>query len=294
LHTLSADRSTPVIGAFREGLRDASYIEGENIAIEYRWAEGHYDRLPALATDLVGRKVDVILTGGGSPAALAAKNATSTIPIVFSISSDPIESGVVQSLARPEANVTGISFQSLELLAKRLQLTLELTPDARIIGLLVNPKLPITEQIKAEIGRASAATGVRIEIVDASSETEIDTAFSELARRRVNALIVGNDAMFYDQRDQITGLAARHSIPASYELSGFVLAGGLISYSASLNSAYRQAAGYVGRILAGAKPASLPVQQPTRFELVINLKTAKGLGLTVPHSILVRADEILD
>ena len=294
LHTLSAERSAPVISAFREGLREAGYIEGENIAIEYRWAEGNYDRLPTLATDLVGRKVDVILTGGGSPAALAAKNATSLIPIVFSIASDPVESGVVQSLARPEANVTGISFQSLELLAKRLQLTLELTPDARIIGLLVNPKLPITEQIKAEIGRASAATGVRIEIVDASSESEIDAGFSELARLRVNALVIGNDALFYNQRDQIAGLAARHSMPASYELSGFVLAGGLMSYSACLNCAYRQAAGYVDRILTGAKPASLPVQQPTRFELVINLKTAKALGLAVPHSLLQRADEVIE
>ena len=294
LHTLSADRSAPVINAFREGLREAGYIEGKNIAIEYRWAEGNYDRLPALATDLVGRKVDVILTGGGSPAALAAKNATSTIPIVFSIASDPVESGVVQSLARPEANVTGISFQSLDLLAKRLQLTLELAPDARVIGLLVNPKIPITEQIKAEVGRASAAAGVRTEIVDASSESEIDAAFSELARLRVNALVVGNDAFFYNQRDQIAGLAARHSLPASYELSGFVLAGGLMSYSACLNCAYRQAAGYVGRILTGAKPASLPVQQPTRFELVINLKTAKALGLAVPHSLLQRADEVIE
>lgn len=294
LHTLSADRSAPVITAFREGLRDIGYIEGENIAIEYRWAEGHYDRLPTLATELVGRKVDVILTGGGSPAALAAKNATSTIPIVFSIVSDPVESGVVQSLARPEANVTGISFQSLELLAKRLQLTLELAPHATVIGLLVNPNLPITEQIKAEVGRASVAAGVRTEIVDASSQSEIDAAFSELARLRVNALVVGNDALFYNQRDQIAGLAARYSLPASYELGGFVLAGGLMSYSASLNGAYRQAAGYVGRILAGGQPGSLPVQQPTRFELVINMKTAKALGLTVPQSLLVRTDELIE
>jgi putative tryptophan/tyrosine transport system substrate-binding protein len=294
LHTLSADRSTPVISAFREGLREAGYIEGENIAIEYRGAEGYYDQLPTLATDLVGRKVDVILTGGGSPAALAAKNATSTIPIVFAIASDPVESGVVQSLARPEANVTGISFQSLEILAKRLQLLLELVPRAGVIGLLVNPKLPITEKIKAEVRRVSPTAGVRIEIVDASSETEIDAAFSELARLRVNALLVGNDSLFYNQRDQIADLAVRHSLPASYELSGFVLAGGLMSYSASLNGAYRQAAGYVGRILTGAKPGSLPVQQPTRFELVINMKTAKALDLTVPQSLLQRADEVIE
>jgi putative ABC transport system substrate-binding protein len=190
--------------------------------------------------------------------------------------------------------VTGISFQSMELLAKRLQLILEMAPGASVIGLLVNPKLPITEQVKAEIGRASAATGVRIEIVDASSESEIDAAFSEFARLRVNALVVGSDALFYNQRDQIAGLAASHSLPASYELSGFVLSAGLMSYSASLNGAYRQAAGYVGRILTGAKPASLPVQQPTRFELVINMKTAKALGLTVPQSLLFRADELIE
>jgi putative tryptophan/tyrosine transport system substrate-binding protein len=294
LHSLSESRSATVIAAFREGLRGTGYIDGENVEIEYRWAEGRYVRLPDLAADLVSRKVDVIVTGGGSPAALAAKNASSTIPIVFSIASDPVESGIVQSLARPEANITGISIQSLELTAKRLELITELVPRAVAIGLLVNPKLPITEQIKREILKASVGKPVRIEIVEASSESELDTAFAELARLRAEALVVGGDAFFYNQRDQIAALAARHALPATYELSGFVVAGGLMSYATSLPGVYRQAATYVGRILAGVKPADLPVQQPTKFELVINLKTAKALGLTIPQSLLARADEVIE
>ena len=294
LHSLSETRSAPVVGAFREGLREAGYIEGQNIAIEYRWADGHYDRLPELAGDLVARKVDVVVTGGGSPAALAAKKASSTIPIVIASASDPVESGIVQNLAHPEANVTGFSSQTLELIAKRLELIAELVPGARIIGLLVNPKLPITEQIKREVLKASAGNGMRIEIVEASSESELDTAFAELARLHAEALVVGVDAFFYNQREQIATLAARHVLPASYELRGFVDAGGLLSYATSLPGVYRQAAAYVGRILAGAKPTDLPVQQPTKFELVINLKTAKALGLTIPQSLLARADEVIE
>jgi putative tryptophan/tyrosine transport system substrate-binding protein len=294
LHSLSGDRSAPVIAAFSEELRRAGYVEGQNVAIEYRWADGKYERLAELAADLARRKVDVIVTGGGSPAALAAKTATSTIPIVFAIASDPVESGIVQSLARPDANVTGISNQSLELMAKRLQLMGELVPHASAIGLLVNPKLPITEAIKNEVRRAAAAMPVRIEIVDASSGREIETAFAELARSQVRGLVVGADAFFYDQRDEIARLAAHHALPAIYELSGFVLAGGLMSYAASLPGAYRQAAAYVVRVLAGTKPADLPVQQPTNFELTINLKTAKALGLTIPPTLLARANEVIE
>ena len=294
LHTLSRDRSAPVVAAFGEGLRAAGYIEGQNVAIEYRWADGQYERLADLASDLARRKVDVIVTGGGSLSALAAKTATSTIPIVFAIASDPVESGIVPSLARPEANVTGISNQSLELMAKRLQLIAELVPHADAIGLLVNPKIPISEAIKDEVRRAAAAMPVRIEIVNASSEGEIETAFAELARSQVRGLVVGPDALFYDQRDEIARLAARHALPAIYELSGFVLAGGLMSYATSLPGVYRQAAAYVVRVLAGAKPADLPVQQPTNFELTINLKTAKALGLTVPPALLARADEVIE
>jgi len=294
LHSLSADRSAPVVAAFREGLLGAGYVEGQNVALEYRWADGQYERLAELATDLTRRKVDVIVTGGGSPAALAAKTATSTIPIVFAIASDPVESGIVQSLARPDANVTGISIQSLDLLAKRLQLIAELVPHASAIGLLVNPKLPLAEVIKNEVRRAAAAMPVRIEIVNASSEGEIETAFAELTRSQVRGLVVGADAFFYDQRDQIARLAARHALPAIYELSGFVVAGGLMSYATSLTGAYRQAAAYVARVLAGVKPADLPVQQPTTFELTINLKTAKALGLTLPPTLLARADEVIE
>jgi ABC-type uncharacterized transport system substrate-binding protein len=293
LHSLSESRSAPVIAAFREGLREAGYIEGQNVAIEYRWADGRYDRLPELAADLANRKVTVIVTGGGSPAALAAKKASSTIPIVFASASDPVESGIVRNLARPEANVTGFSSQTLELIAKRLELIAELVPHARIIGLLVNPKLPITEQIKRE-AKASAGHGMRIEIVEASSEGELDAAFAELARLHAEALVVGADAFFYNQREQIAALAARHALPASYELRGFVDAGGLLSYATSLPGVYRQAAAYVGRILAGAKPTDLPVQQPTKFDLVINLKTAQALGLAVPQSLLARADEVIE
>jgi len=247
-----------------------------------------------LANDLARRKVDVIVTGGGSLAALAAKAATSTIPIVFAITSDPVESGIVQSLARPEANVTGISFQSLELMAKRLQLIVELVPHADAIGLLVNPKHPLTEAVKKEVRRAAVTMSVRIEIVDASSDGEIETAFAELARSRVRGLFVEADPFFYNKRDQIARLAAHHTLPAIYELSGFVLAGGLMSYGASLTGAYRQAAEYVVRVLAGAKPGDLPVQQPTKFELTINLKAAKALGLTIPPTLLARADEVIE
>src|SRR5262245_6912926 len=234
LHTLSRDRSAPVIAAFSEGLQAAGYVEGQNVAIEYHWADGQYERLAELATALTHRKVDVILTGGGSPAALAAKKATSTIPIVFAIVADPVESGVVQSLARPDANVTGISIQSLELNAKRLELIAELLPNASPIGLLVNPKHPLTEVVNTEVRRAAAAMAAPIEIVNASSEGEIETAFAELTQSQVRGLVVGGDVFFYNQRDQIARLAARHALPAIYELSGFVFAGGLMSYAASL------------------------------------------------------------
>jgi putative ABC transport system substrate-binding protein len=294
LHTLSGHRSAPVVAAFSEGLRSAGYVEGQNVAIEYRWADGQYERLAELTTDLTRRKVDVIVTGGGTPVALAAKTATSTIPIVFAVASDPVESGIVQNLARLDGNITGISIQSLDLMAKRLERITELVPRADAIGLLVNPKLPITEAIKWEVRRAATTKPVRIEIVNASSEGEIETAFAELNRTQVRALVVGPDAFFYDQRDQIARLAARHALPATYELSGFVLAGGLMSYAASLTGVYRQAAAYVTRILAGAKPADLPVQQPIKFELTINLKTAKALALTIPPTLIARADEVIE
>jgi putative ABC transport system substrate-binding protein len=294
LHSLSADRSTAVLTAFREGLRDAGYVEGQNIAIEYRWAEGSYGRLPALAADLVGRKVAVILTGGGTEPIRAAKSATSTIPIVFSVATDPVGDGLVASLARPGGNVTGLSFIGVDLLPKRLELLSELLPGARVFGLLVNPNDAHSERQIVAAQEAARMKGVQLHILKAGSQGEIEAAFPAFVQSHANVLVVGDDAFFYNQRDQFAALAAHHSVPAIYALREHVLAGGLISYGTSLVGAYRQSAAYVTRVLAGAKPADLPVQQPTKFELVINLKTAKALRLTVPQSMLQRADEVIE
>jgi putative ABC transport system substrate-binding protein len=294
LHTLSPGTSVAVLAEFRQALSDAGYTEGKNVAIEYRWAEGHYDRLPGLAADLVSRKVDVIITGGGTPSAVAAKQATSKIPIVFTAVSDPVELRLVASWARPAGNVTGISAITLELMAKRLELLSELVPQARVIALLVNPNFPLWERIVSDVREAARVKGVALHIVKASSESEIDTAFPAFAQVHAGALVVGSDPLFYDRREQLAALASRYALPAIYELRGYVAAGGLISYGTSLTGLYRQTAGYVGRILAGAKPADLPVQQPTKFELVINLKTAAALDLIVPQALLARADEVME
>src|SRR5262245_42316836 len=262
LHSLSADRSTAVLAAFRQGLRETGYVAGQNVAIEYRWGEGHYDRLPALAADLVNRKVDVIVTGGGTEPILAAKRATSTIPIVFSVATDPIASGLVASLARPGANVTGVSTIGVDLLPKRLELLSELLPGIGVIGLLVNPNFMNWEQEIAFAQGAARTKGLQLHVLKAGSQGEIDAAIQQLAELHADALVVGDDALFYNQRDQFAVLAARHSLPAIYALGGYVVTGGLISYGTSLVGAYRQSAAYVTRILAGAKPADLPVQQP--------------------------------
>jgi putative ABC transport system substrate-binding protein len=282
----------PFAAVFRQGLTETGYVEGQNVAIEYRWAEGRYDRLPALVADLVDRKVDVIVTSGGL-AALAAKSATSTIPIVFN-SGDPIETGLVASLARPGGNLTGVSISSVELMPKRLELLSELVPRASVIALLVNPTGPATERTMRGVEEAAQARGVQIHILKAATESEIDAAFASLAQLHVNALVVGTDPFFFSWREQIVVLASRDTVPAIYEWREYVSAGGLISYGTSLTGAYRQLGVYAGKILKGAKPADLPVQQPTTFELVINLKTAKALGLTVPQSILARADEVIE
>src|SRR5262245_45484117 len=300
LHSMSADRSAPVVAAFREGLRSAGYVEGRNVAIEYRWGEGHYDRLPALAADLVSRTVDVILTGGGTAPVLAAKQATSTIPIVFSIAVDPVGDGLVASLPQPGGNVTGVSFIAVELLPKRFELLSELLPGARVFGLLVNPNPAIAtlaRRAKKQIAIAQGAArtkGLQLHIFEAGSQGEIDAAFLELANLHADALVVVDDAVFYNQRTQFTALAARYSLPAIYELGECVVAGGLMSYGTSLVGAYRLSAAFVARVLAGAKPADLPVQQPTEFELVINLKAAKALGLTIPPTLLARAHELIE
>ena len=275
LHSLSADRSEPVVAAFHEGLRQAGYIDGRNIAIEFRWADGDYDRLPSLAADLAGRKLDVILTGGGTNPIVAAKKATSTIPIVFTLATDPVGDGLVASLPRPGGNVTGISIMGLELVPKRLELLSELVPAAKTFGLLVNPNSAHTARQIPLAQQAASIKGMRLHILKASGQDEIDAAFATLSQLLVEALVIGDDAFFYNQRDQIAALETRYSVPASYALRGHVLAGGLSSYGTSLVGLYRQSAGYIARVLAGAKPADLPVEQPTKFELVINLKTAK-------------------
>jgi len=294
LSSRSPGESASNVAAFRQGLSEAGYVEGQNVAIEYRWAEGRYDRLPALAADFVGRKVDVIVAAGGIPSAQAARDATSTIPVVFTAVADPVGAGVVDSLARPGGNLTGGSVMVTELTPKRLELLSELVPQAAVIALLVNPNSQDAEPTIRDAEEAARAKGVQLTIVKAGAEGEFGTAFAALGQLHADALLQGSDPFFLSRREQLVALAARHAVPAIYDQREYAAAGGLISYGSSLKAAYRQAGAYVGRILAGAKPADLPVQQPTRFELVINLKTAKALGLTVPPSILARADEVIE
>jgi len=277
--------------AFHRGLSETGYVEGQNATIEYRWAEGHYDRLPALAADLVGRKVDVIATSGAG--ARAAKDATSTISIV-SLVGDPVATGLYASLARPGGNLTGVSPLTSELTPKRLELLSELVPQAGLIALLVNPNNPnIARDIKA-MQEAARAKGVQLHILKAGAEGELETAFGSLVQQHAGALVVGADPFFNSRREELVALAARHAVPAIYEWRESVVAGGLISYGPSLTGIWREIGVYAGKILKGAKPADLPVQQPTTFELVVNLNTAKALGLTVPPSILARADEVIE
>ncbi len=292
LNTASLGPFAPNVAAFRQGLSDAGWIEGQNVTIEYRSAEGRYDRLPSLAAELVDRKVDVIV-GAGTPATVAAKSATSTIPIVFT-SSDPVGSGLVASLARPGGNLTGLSILTIEMMPKRLELLSELVPQASMIALPVNPNNPTTEGVIRDVQDAARAKGVQFRVLKASTEGEIDGAFATLVQLRAGALVVGPDPFFNGQRDQLVALAARHAVPAIYPWREVAAVGGLITYGPSLTAASRQMGIYVGKILKGANPADLPVQQPTTFELVINLKTAKALGLTVPPSILARADEVIE
>jgi putative tryptophan/tyrosine transport system substrate-binding protein len=284
----------PLLAAFRQGLSETGYVESQDVAIEYRWAEGRNDRLPALAADLVDRKVDVIVAGGGDPSAVAAKGATSTIPIVFTGAGDPVGRGLVASLARPGGNLTGFSGMATELNPKRLELLFELVPRARAFALLVNPDNAQTEYTMRDLLEAARTKGVQLSVLRAGTGSEIDAAFASLGKLHADALMVGNDSFFADRHDQLVALAARHAIPAVYHLRVFPAAGGLISYGANFPALYRQVGIYVGKILKGAKPADLPVQQPTTFELVVNLKTAEALGLTVPPSILARADEVIE
>jgi putative ABC transport system substrate-binding protein len=285
----------PQVAAFLQGLSETGYVEGQSVTIEYRWAEGSYVRLPALAADLVGRKVDLIVATGGDVSALAAKSATSTIPIVFTaIGRDPIGLGLVASLARPGGNVTGFVGLTIELNPKRVELLSELVPQARVIAVLVNPNNPTTERVVQDVQEAALAKGMQLQVLKAGSESEIDAAFASLVQLHAAALVVAGDAFFTSRRDQLAALALRLAVPAIYPAREFTLAGGLISYGTSLTGIWRQAGIYAGKILKGAKPADLPVQQPTTFELVINLKTAKALGLTVPQLLLATADEVIE
>jgi putative ABC transport system substrate-binding protein len=286
--------SAPLVAAFHQGLADTGYVEGKNVAIEYHWAEGSYDRLPGLAAGLVGRKVDLIAASGGPPSAQAAKGATSTIPIVFVSGDDPVAIGLVASLARPGGNLTGVSFLTVELNPKRLELLFELVPEARVIALLVNPNNSITDGIITDVQKAAQTKGVRLPVVKAGKESEIDAAFASLVQLQAGALVVASDAFLNSRRDRLVALASRQAVPAIYESREFAASGGLISYGTSLTAVYRQVGVYAGRILKGDKPADLPVQQPTKFELVINLKTAQTLGLTVPPALLARADEVIE
>jgi putative ABC transport system substrate-binding protein len=293
LDSASPGPDAPFLAAFHQGLSETGYVEGQNVAIEYRWAEGRYDRLPALAADLVGRQVDVI-AADALPGARAAKNATTTIPIVFEVGADPVEFGLVADLARPGGNLTGVGFLNVELMAKRLEVLSELVPQAGAFVLLVNPTNENAERVVRDGQDAARAKGVQLTILKAATENEIDTAFATLAQLRAGALLFSPDPFFTSRREQLVVLASRDAVPAIYVLREAVAAGGLISYGTSRTSVLRLLGIYAGKILKGAKPADLPVQQPTTFELVVNLKTAKALGLTVPPSILARADEVIE
>jgi putative tryptophan/tyrosine transport system substrate-binding protein len=294
LHSTSAGPNARTVAAFREGLKSAGYVEGKNVAIEFRWAEGHYDRLPALAADLVHRPVAVIAALGGQASALAAKAATSTIPIVFDTGEDPVKLGLVASFNRPGGNATGVSMLTNEIEAKRLGLLHELIPTALTIAVIVNPDTPGYDVQMNDVQTAAPALGLKLHVLKAKNETEIDAAFASFSQLRPDALLVMSSAFFSSQRDQIVQLAARQAIPAMYEHRLYSMAGGLISYGVDLGDVYRQAGVYTGQILNGAKPADLPVVQPTKFELVVNLKTMKALGLTVPPMLLARADEVIE
>jgi len=294
LSTRSPGEATYVTDAFIRGLNEGGFIEGRNLAIEYRWAELQYDRLPALASDLVRRQVKVIAAVGGANSGLAAKAMTSTIPIVFVSAGDPIALGLVPSLSRPAGNVTGISMITVGLAPKRLELLHELVPATSVIAMLVNPTGPYAESETNDVVASARAVGREVQILNASTVSEIDAAFPALVQRRAGALLVSGDPFFDSQRERIVELAARHAVPTIYQWREFATLGGLITYGSSIIEQYRQSGLYVAKILKGEKPLDLPVLQPTKIELVVNLKTAKALGLTVPPSLLARADEIIE
>jgi putative ABC transport system substrate-binding protein len=294
LNSAAPEGYTPMVAAFRQGLKETGYIEDHNVSIEYRWAEGQFDRLPALAADLVRREVTAIAATGGLPPALAAKAATATIPIVFTVADDPVEVGLVASLNRPESNLTGVTTLNVEVGSKRLELLHELIPTATIMALLVNPTTPTAKAVSIDAQTTAGTLGLQLHVLHASVEREIDDAFAALAPLRAGAVAVANDPLFLARRNQLVALAARNAIPAAYAYREAVLAGGLMSYGGSIADAYRLVGVYTGRILKGEKPANLPVQRATKVQLIVNLKTAKALGLTFPLSLLGRADEVIE
>jgi putative ABC transport system substrate-binding protein len=293
LSSRSPGESAGLVAAFRQGLSETGFAEGQNLAIAFRWAEGHYDRLPGMAAELVDLRVATLFAAGGPPSALAAKAATSTIPVVFVAGRDPVADGLVASINRPGGNVTGMNFLSSEVVAKSAQLLKEMVPSAAAIALLVNPSNPNDVYLKQAPALASALNS-RVHVLDASTEHDLDETFAALGKLGVSGLVVPAEGFFDSQRDRIVALAARYAVPMISTLREYVVAGGLMSYGASLSDAYRRAGIYVGRILKGEKPADLPVMQPIKFDLVLNLKTAKVLGLEVPDKLLALADEVIE
>lgn len=294
LHSGSSDDQANLLAATRRGLKETGYVEGQNLTIEYRWADGKYDRLPGLAAELLARNVVLIIAAGGTDPARAAKAATSAIPIVFITAADPVRTGIVASLNRPEGNVTGINMIGSTLEAKRLELLHQLVPQATTIGVLINPNYPAAKIQTQEVQEATTRLGVRLMLRNASTQAEIDTAFAAFAEQKAGAVLACNDPFYGSQRENLAALALRHALPAMSFRREFPEVGGLLSYGADFSEGYRQAGIYAGRILKGAKTTDLPVIQPTKFELVINLKTARALGLTVAESFLLRADEVIE
>ena len=294
LSARSPDDTAHLVAAFRRGLNEAGYVEGRNVTIDYRWALGQYDRLPAMAAELVHRPVTILASTGGEPAALAAKAATSTIPIVFIIGSDPVKLGLAASYNRPGGNATGINILTASIEPKRLDLLRELRPQAATIGVLLNASFPLAEGQLRDVQEGARALGLQIHALRADTNREIEAAFETVARQRMDALIVAASPFFDTHREMFVALAERYAVPAMYHVREYAMAGGLISYGVDIADGYRQVGIYVGQILKGANPANLPIQQPTKFELVINLKAAKALGLTIPDSLLARADEVIE